>query len=63
MGLSAKGLGEKIGLTPEQTNTLLREEGFQIGQPGDYSATEKGKKRPTYFTIKDKNIMVYTIKF
>ena len=44
MGLSAKRLGEKIGLTPEQTNTLLREEGFQSGQPGDYSVTEKGKK-------------------
>lgn len=44
MGLSAKRLGEKIDLTPEQTNTLLREEGFQSGQPGDYSVTEKGKK-------------------
>lgn len=44
MGLSAKRLGEKIGLTSEQTNILLQEAGFQNGQPGDYSVTEKGKK-------------------
>lgn len=44
MGLSAKRLGEKIGLTAEQTNTLLKESGFQKGNSGEYSVTEKGKK-------------------
>lgn len=44
MGLSSRRLGEIIGLTSEQTNTLLMEAGFQSGQPGDYIVTEKGKK-------------------
>lgn len=44
MGLSARRLGEKIGLTAEQTNTLLKESGFQKGNPGEYIVTEKGKK-------------------
>lgn len=43
MGLSAKRLGEKIGLTAEQTNTLLKDEGYIIGDAGEYILTEKGK--------------------
>lgn len=44
MGLSAKRLGEKIGLTAEETNTLLKEAGYQSGQAGKYVVTETGKK-------------------
>ena len=44
MGLSAKRLGEKIGLTAEETNTLLKEAGYQSGQAGEYVVTETGKK-------------------
>ena len=44
MGLSARRLGEKIGLTAEQTNTLLKESGFQKGNPGEYSVTDKGRE-------------------
>lgn len=44
MGLSAKRLGERIGLTAEQTNVLLKEAGFQKGEAGDYVVTDKGKK-------------------
>lgn len=44
MGLSAKRLGEKIGLTAEQTNTLLKDAGFQTGEPGNYIVSEAGKK-------------------
>lgn len=44
MGLSAKRLGEKIGLTAEETNTLLKEAGYQFGQAGEYIVTEAGKK-------------------
>ena len=44
MGLSAKRIGEKIGLTAEQTNVLLKEEGYQDGCAGNYIITEKGKR-------------------
>lgn len=43
MGLSAKRLGERIGLNAEQTNTLLKDENYIEGDVGYYSATEKGK--------------------
>ena len=44
MALSAKRLGEKIGLTSQEMNVLLKEEGYQNGEPGDYSTTDKGKE-------------------
>jgi len=43
MTLSAKRLGEKIGLNSQQMNVLLKEEGYQNGEPGAYAITEKGK--------------------
>lgn len=43
MGLSASRLGQRIGLTAEQMNVLLLEEGFLKGEPGNYQVTEKGK--------------------
>lgn len=43
MALSAKRLGEKIGLTSQEMNVLLKEEGYQNGEPGNYSTTDKGK--------------------
>ena len=43
MGLSAKRLGEKINLTAEQTNVLLKESGYHEGEPGDYIITDKGR--------------------
>lgn len=43
MTLSAKRLGEKCGLTAEEMNYLLKEEGFLSGEPGNYNPTEKGK--------------------
>ena len=44
MGLSSRRLGEIIGLTAEQTNTLLKDAGFQTGEPGNYIVSEAGKK-------------------
>lgn len=43
MALSAKRLGEKIGLTSQEMNVLLKEEGYQNGEPGNYTTTDKGK--------------------
>lgn len=43
MTLSAKRLGEKCGLTAEEMNCLLKDEGFLSGEPGNYYPTEKGK--------------------
>lgn len=43
MTLSAKRLGEICGLTAEEMNVLLKEEGFLSGEPGNYYPTEKGK--------------------
>ena len=43
MTLSAKRLGERCGLTAEEMNILLKEEGFLSGEPGNYYTTEKGK--------------------
>lgn len=44
MGLSAKRLGREYGLTAEEMNVLLKEEGFLDGSPGNYSLTEKGER-------------------
>lgn len=41
MTLSAKRLGERCGLTAEEMNILLKEEGFLSGEPGNYYPTEK----------------------
>ena len=43
MTLSAKRLGEICGLTAEEMNVLLKEEGFLSGEPGNYYPIEKGK--------------------
>ena len=48
MTLSARMLGKKYGLTAEEMNVLLKEEGFQKGDPCNYSVTEKGKKFAHY---------------
>lgn len=42
MSLSAKQLGEKIGLNAQEMNTLLKEEGYLSGEPGNYTATATG---------------------
>ena len=42
MSLSAKQLGEKIGLNAQEMNTLLKEEGYLRGEPGNYNATATG---------------------
>lgn len=39
MTLSAKRLGEICGLTAEEMNVLLKEEGFLSGEPGNYYPT------------------------
>ena len=44
MSLSARRLGREFGLTAEEMNYLLKEEGFLDGSPGDYYLTEKGRK-------------------
>ena len=44
MLLSARRLGEKIYLTAEEMNVLLKKKGFLQGEPGNYSLTELGKK-------------------
>lgn len=44
MSLSARRLGQEYGLTAEEMNVLLKEEGFLDGEPGDYYPTEKGRK-------------------
>lgn len=44
MTLSAKRLGERCGLTAEEMNFLLKEEGYLSGEPGNYYSTEKGKQ-------------------
>lgn len=42
MSLSAKQLGEKIGLNAQEMNTLLKEEGYLSGEPGNYNVTATG---------------------
>ena len=39
MTLSAKRLGEKCGLTAEEMNCLLKDEGFLSVEPGNYYPT------------------------
>lgn len=44
MGKSARVLGQEYGLTAQEMNFVLKEEGFLDGEPGNYTVTEKGKK-------------------
>ena len=44
MSLSATRLGREYGLTNQEMNVLLKEEGFLDGEPGNYHPTEKGKR-------------------
>lgn len=44
MGKSARVLGQDYGLTSQEMNFVLKEEGFLDGEPGNYFVTEKGKK-------------------
>jgi len=44
MRKSATKLGDEYGLTAQEMNFVLKEEGYLDGEPGDYSVTEKGKK-------------------
>ena len=52
MSLSARRIGQLIGLTAEQVNYLLKREGFLEGEPDNYSPTEKGK---AYSILKSKD--------
>ncbi|MFI5820194.1 hypothetical protein ACIA8I_13885 [Streptomyces rishiriensis] len=44
MRKSARVLGQSYGLTAQEMNFILKEEGFLDGEPGNYSVTEKGKE-------------------
>jgi hypothetical protein len=44
---SARILGQEYGLTAQEMNFVLREEGFLEGEPGAYSVTEKGARYAT----------------
>lgn len=43
MMMSARILGEKLGLTGQEMNYALKAAGFLNGTPGDYDITEKAK--------------------
>jgi hypothetical protein len=43
MRKSARILGGEYGLTAQEMNFLLKEEGFLKGKPGAYNVTEKGR--------------------
>ncbi len=44
MRKSARILGQGYGLTAQELNFVLKEEGFLDGEPGNYTVTEKGEK-------------------
>lgn len=44
MRKSARILGQDFGLTAQEMNFVLKEEGFLDGDPGNYAVTEKGLK-------------------
>jgi len=44
MRKSARILGQEYGLTAQEMNFVLKEEGFLDGEPGNYTVSEKGKK-------------------
>lgn len=41
---TATELGNKLGLTAQEVNCLLRDEGFLEGEPGNWKLTEKGEQ-------------------
>lgn len=43
MRKSARILGQEYGLTAQEMNFVLKEEGFLDGEPGNYIVTEKGE--------------------
>jgi hypothetical protein len=43
MRKSARILGQEYGLTAQEMNFVLKEEGFLDGEPGNYYVTDKGK--------------------
>lgn len=43
MRKSARILGQEYGLTAQEMNFVLKEEGFLDGEPGNYTVTEKGE--------------------
>ena len=45
---SARLLGQRLGLSSQETNHMLKEEGFLEGKPGNYNLTEKGKEFGEY---------------
>ena len=47
MNMSTAGLGRELGLNSQETNILLRDEGYQKGEPGDWTLTEKGREHAT----------------
>lgn len=47
MNMSTAGLGRELGLNSQETNILLRDEGYQKGEPGDWTLTEKGCEHAT----------------
>jgi len=44
MRKSARVLGQDYGLTAQEMNHVLKEEGYLEGESGNYSVTEKGEK-------------------
>ncbi|WP_027628555.1 hypothetical protein [Ruminiclostridium cellobioparum] len=44
MRKSARSLGQDYGLTAQEMNFVLKEEGYLNGESGDYTVTEKGEK-------------------
>lgn len=44
MRKSARMLGQNYGLTAQEMNFFLKEEGFLDGVPGNYTVTEKGEE-------------------
>ena len=44
MRKSAIVLGQEYGLTAQEMNFVLKEEGFLDGETGSYTVTEKGEK-------------------
>lgn len=44
MQMSARLIGQELGLTAQETNVLLKRRGFLDGEPGNYSPTDKGAK-------------------
>ena len=61
MRYSARMLGKKVGLTAQEMNRVLKDQGFITGTPGCYYLTEKGAKYgyEKDWSQGDKNSVVY----